>query len=782
MKFGKSYMETLASPSFPKEWREGAIEYKQLKKLINGVVAELESLGLGADVLRDLMVPPIEEAGEAASSEERSGGDEHSRQESRHREHSPSASQSPSRDRTESSSAEDCELCTQSFLQHRAAQASSPSSAAVQWVSSISHAQHSKKRLGRRSSQRVSAGGNGAYSASSDGHLRVLTSTPTDDEDEDGAEEAEVQVLRPPFHLPEDSHDASSADEGSVRHYKGIGKKDLEELRRESSVGGRPGGDTKASVSTNDSGADRIHDWGGHGWRERAGLNPPVDGAEVAKSKGKGKWVQGKDGRRARAEYELGGSKDHPIPRIRLYIESPVQSDEEATAGDEADSEGESVEEDEDEDEDEGGRIHELSSNPPLSPAPTIRPLQGQPRSPVIRPEEGRGRRKETRHREIVIPLTADTEFLDTLTGALANLSTLQSTQRESFVQSTESLCRSVARVSSPYATQNDLYVWREIFSLWCEFQIFESQRERDRGELSVDESEARLKRFAEEMAKRGWTAEAFEMDNERNRRGGRLAKLRRHKTQTDGPSPGLPMKDRQSVSALEDFLKLNLALLDVKKFQRVNVEAARKILKKHDKRTALTASSDFGEFMAAQERARLGATAATAAGIGLSGLVGLPADGLGGGATSTAMTHPSLAALLPTSTTALLSESLPHILLSLLTTTLLPILPSIDDYSCAICTGVAWRPIQLDCSHLFCIRCLVKLQKRGKADCPLCRANGVVGSADERNLDEATVKFIKAWFPMEVAEKDRENESDRHKEEMQELGLAIDSDKCVIV
>ena len=119
----------------------------------------------------------------------------------------------------------------------------------------------------------------------------------------------------------------------------------------------------------------------------------------------------------------------------------------------------------------------------------------------------------------------------------------------------------------------------------------------------------------------------------------------------------------------------------------------------------------------------------------GLTGAVEVSMDAFGSGAlvASGASTHPSLAALLPTSATGLLSESLPHILLSLLTTTLLPILPSIDDYSCAICTGVAWRPIRLDCSHLFCIRCLVKLQKKGKIECPLCRQKGVVGSADGR-------------------------------------------------
>lgn len=422
------------------------------------------------------------------------------------------------------------------------------------------------------------------------------------------------------------------------------------------------------------------------------------------------------------------------------------------------------------------------------------------------------------RTREIVFPLTADTEFLDTLTGALSNLSNLQHTQREQFLTNTESLCSAVARVASPYATKSDLYVWREIFSLWVEMQIFESERERDRGELSVDESERRLKHFADELAKRGWGADAPPSGS-----GGGGGRMARRKVSTGGSG----MKDQASLEALDDFLRLNVALLDVKKFQRVNVEAARKILKKHDKRTALTASSDLRAFMAEQEAARARAGAAggnwiapielpSASDMYLLGgrrpsaLTTSSSVGSVGGSNLGSIAHPSLAALLPSSTTGMLSESLPHILLSLLTTTLLPILPSIDDYSCAICTSVAWRPIRLDCRHLFCIRCLVKLQKKGRSDCPLCRMPGVVSSADQSecppppsssihppyplltnlslprsrhrpgNMDDATLNMLKTWFPTEVKEKDRENEAERQKEEMEELGIGEDG-KCVV-
>lgn len=66
---------------------------------------------------------------------------------------------------------------------------------------------------------------------------------------------------------------------------------------------------------------------------------------------------------------------------------------------------------------------------------------------------------------------------------------------------------------------------------------------------------------------------------------------------------------------------------------------------------------------------------------------------------------------------------TLPHALLTMFTDILLPIVPQIDDYSCIICSDIAWRPIALDCGHRFCVRCLVKMQKRGQDACPACRA-----------------------------------------------------------
>lgn len=72
--------------------------------------------------------------------------------------------------------------------------------------------------------------------------------------------------------------------------------------------------------------------------------------------------------------------------------------------------------------------------------------------------------------------------------------------------------------------------------------------------------------------------------------------------------------------------------------------------------------------------------------------------------------------------------------------TPLLSILPSLDDYACLICTTIAFKPIRLDCGHLFCVRCLVKMQRAGKSECPLCRSK-VVLLADKNSLDLTVMK-----------------------------------------
>jgi hypothetical protein len=186
---------------------------------------------------------------------------------------------------------------------------------------------------------------------------------------------------------------------------------------------------------------------------------------------------------------------------------------------------------------------------------------------------------QEENGREIVVSLPADVAFFQVLCQALVSLSELHAKQQQLFNTAVQHLCslvsssiipqqgggiirnihlpagkrKSESNTYDPAHTpgassyhKSDLYVWREIFTLWIEAQIFESSAERDRGERSVEQADARLKAFASEVVKRGL---------------GDRRTLRR----------------KESREAWEEFLRLNVLLLDLKKFQIANINAARK-------------------------------------------------------------------------------------------------------------------------------------------------------------------------------------------------------------
>lgn len=346
----------------------------------------------------------------------------------------------------------------------------------------------------------------------------------------------------------------------------------------------------------------------------------------------------------------------------------------------------ESILHDMDELELEGSAIEELevASIVELDPIPTI-----------LTPDQD-----PTAHREIIVSLPSDVAFFELLTHALNSLSALHTSQQAMFNTAVQRLCSLISQSITPTSSKmsvfknipvpqvgkgkqkadmlhdipspssyskSDLYAWRQIFTLWIEAQIFESNAEWDRGERPVEQAEKRLKAFATEVVKRG---------------------LGDRRT----------LKRKESREAWDDFLRLNVLLLDLKRFQLANINAARKILKKHDKRTALTASVGFPEFVRTSLDVRT--------------------DSNGN-----------------IKTWGFYNTSLPHVLLASLTETLLPILPSLDDYMCLICMSIAFKPIRLQCRHMFCVRCLAKMQKSGKAFCPLCRAPNVL-QADKTHLD----------------------------------------------
>ncbi|KAL5529600.1 hypothetical protein ACEPAG_5585 [Sanghuangporus baumii] len=376
----------------------------------------------------------------------------------------------------------------------------------------------------------------------------------------------------------------------------------------------------------------------------------------------------------------------------------------------------------------------------------------------VVRPEAHRVKSVRRRlrvsadgSREFIIPLQSDMAFFELLYSALQTLSSTLSIVHSNFINNLESLARTISQKARPQSTlrtgfhpwsshsdprsvtvplisplsmafvpggksKSDLYTWREIFQLYMETAVFESMHELDRGERDVAEAERRLALFAEQVTARG-------LNDKRN------------------------LIFKESRDALEKFLQLNVLILNLKKFQFANAEAARKILKKHAKRTALP-------FPIPQLEACTRTVEINSQVFSLH-RTHHPGD-----------SRTDILTLIPTSKT-----SLAHLLVQAVGETLLPIIPHLDDYSCLICTSIAFKPIRLDCGHLFCVRCLVKMQKRGQDHCPCCRAPTVL-KADRSNVDWAMLNFMQDWFPRETAQKLKQNEEEAAQEQLEELGI----------
>lgn len=214
--------------------------------------------------------------------------------------------------------------------------------------------------------------------------------------------------------------------------------------------------------------------------------------------------------------------------------------------------------------------IESAQESPPEMSAST----SDDPHSDIIELPEMMEENPASKQREIIISVPSDVAFFELLCQALNSLSDLHEKQQKLFNEAVKRLCQLISASIRPSTSSNsiknirpfskrldksqfsgpvpteysksDLYAWREIFTLWIEAQIFESSSERNRGERSVEEAEARLKAFAAEVVKRGL---------------GDRRTLRR----------------KESREAWEEFLRLNMLLLDLKRFQLANVNAARK-------------------------------------------------------------------------------------------------------------------------------------------------------------------------------------------------------------
>jgi len=393
----------------------------------------------------------------------------------------------------------------------------------------------------------------------------------------------------------------------------------------------------------------------------------------------------------------------------------------------------------------------------------------------------------------VKIPLNSDGRFFSLLQTDVTELDTLQDEERQSMNDRIRVLGVEIAEVAKPRRglvkfSKSDLYRWREIFELYLAAQVFFSTNEAAGGLRKSEKAQKQLVWFQDEVNKRQ-----------------------------------LPQKFKIASSAVAytQFLTLNATLLQNLQFQELNQTAITKIIKsgwhegwslfhrrpslmltrcpEFDKRTSLGVKSTFPKAMYSAH---------------------------------------------------FISEAISKDICSQLAREVVNVVPQIVDYTCIVCEYPAlscgdheirlrpappfgdtpfppvlplspfwtttspafianprpglclcWLPIRLDCSHLFCIRCMIKMQNQNKRHCPLCRAE-VVQNANESkhrhawfflllytahahrpaHIDEKLVRHLEQWFPKETKEKQAYNELERRRELLGDIYVDEDPPKCIVM
>ncbi|KAG9065339.1 hypothetical protein KI688_002664 [Linnemannia hyalina] len=306
---------------------------------------------------------------------------------------------------------------------------------------------------------------------------------------------------------------------------------------------------------------------------------------------------------------------------------------------------------------------------------------------------------EEDGKRVLVIELTADTAFFDQLGEEVSQLSKLQQANKLEFESKVNDLSKILTVVSSPH--NKDMYTWREILKIYLDAQVFVGDQETDRSTRSSEKAQTQLQWFLKEMDRSKLTQK---------------------------------FKQSKSKIAFNTFFQLNSELITMKQFKELNQMAMTKILKKHDKRTNLSASLGFPKHLQNEP---------------------------------------------------FYSDNISKSLTYTIGNQLISIIPQPDDYSCPICMSVAWKPIRLNCKHVFCVRCLIKAQRKRMVHCPVCRQTNSVYEADASNLDVSMMNFLKLYFPKEIKEKRKESSKEQAVEEMEALTgrrFTDNPDPCLIM
>lgn len=149
----------------------------------------------------------------------------------------------------------------------------------------------------------------------------------------------------------------------------------------------------------------------------------------------------------------------------------------------------------------------------------------------------------------VEIPLHADVEFFRMLTSELESLDAIQADEEKRLKDQVSALGNMLTAVSMPkrFNPRSDIYAWREIFRIYVESGVFFSTNEASEKVRSADKAEEQLVAFSNKIQTLGLTKS---------------------------------FKNKESSDLLEEFLKINAGLLRLLRFQEINKEAMRKILK----------------------------------------------------------------------------------------------------------------------------------------------------------------------------------------------------------
>ena len=178
--------------------------------------------------------------------------------------------------------------------------------------------------------------------------------------------------------------------------------------------------------------------------------------------------------------------------------------------------------------------------------------------------QDGEVRGTIPRTRMIEVPLTSDGVFFKRLRAELSGLEQMQAEEKEKLSAKVKGmgklLCKSTEPARALSTHKSDLSVWREIFKLYMDYEIFFSTQELDHGARRSNQVHNRLEEFFDQLKKRNLEAK---------------------------------LKRKDSKTALNQFLALNVDLFKNLRFQEIEYKAMTKILKSECQYSVLVTATD---------------------------------------------------------------------------------------------------------------------------------------------------------------------------------------------